>query len=73
MTEFAIIATDGLWDVLSPQAAVNFVRKQLGRPDQKSSSKYEVDFHEVAVRLVKEALARGSVDNVTALIVAFRN
>ena len=62
MTEFAIIATDGLWDVYAPQAAVNYVRKQL-------SKKY--DLQAVTKGLVDDALARGSVDNVTVLIMSF--
>jgi serine/threonine protein phosphatase PrpC len=27
--EFVLLATDGLWDVLEPQEAVNFVRRSL--------------------------------------------
>jgi serine/threonine protein kinase/serine/threonine protein phosphatase PrpC len=62
MTEFAVIATDGLWDVYAPQAAINYVRKQL-------SKRY--DLQAVTKGLVDEALARGSVDNVTVLIMSF--
>lgn len=65
MTEFAIIATDGLWDVLSPQAAVNIVRKQLSRKGDES------DLQIATQKLVSAALNRGSVDNVTALVISF--
>jgi serine/threonine protein phosphatase PrpC len=62
MTEFAVIASDGLWDVMEPQLVVNFVRKMVNKRN---------DLQAVAAELVQEALARGSVDNVTVLIVSF--
>ena len=62
MTEFAIIATDGLWDVMTPQMAVTFVRNLLHK---------HRDLEEAAKGLSKEALTRGSVDNVTVLIMSF--
>ena len=62
MTEFAILASDGLWDVIPPQAAVNFVRKKLSS---------RVDLHEVAKSLALEAIAQGSIDNVTVLVMSF--
>jgi serine/threonine protein phosphatase PrpC len=66
MTEFAIVATDGVWDVMSPQAAVNFARKKLAE-----HANTEVDMREVAKCIAKEALALGSVDNVTVLVMSF--
>jgi serine/threonine protein phosphatase PrpC len=58
--EFAIVATDGLWDVMDSQQAVNFVRLQLAKHRR-------VD---VAAReLVKQAVKLGSVDNVSAVVV----
>ena len=63
MTEFAVIATDGLWDVVSPQAAINLARETLAAPS--------VDLRDVAQLLVKEALKLGSVDNVTVLVISF--
>ena len=62
MTEFAIVASDGLWDVLSPQSAVNCVRKKLAKKS---------DLQGAAQELVQEALNKGSVDNVTVLIMSF--
>jgi serine/threonine protein phosphatase PrpC len=52
MTEFGIIASDGLWDVMEPQLSVNYLQ-------------------EAAAELAREALARGSLDNVTILILSF--
>lgn len=62
MTEFAVMATDGLWDVMSPQMAVAYVRNMLHK---------HRDLEEAARGLTKEAIARGSVDNVTVLIMSF--
>lgn len=62
MTEFAIVASDGLWDVLAPQAAVNCVRKNLAK---------KCDLRAAAQDLVETALAKGSVDNVTVLLMSF--
>jgi len=60
--QFCIIACDGVWDVLSPQAAVDFVAKSL-----KECKEPE----EVAKALVEHALAKGSMDNISATIVVF--
>ncbi len=62
MTEFGIIASDGLWDVMEPQLSVNFVRKLLNKKN---------DLQEAAAELVREAIAKGSVDNVTVLLLSF--
>ena len=62
MTEFGIVATDGLWDVVAPQLAVNFVRKKLSK---------RADLQECSRELVQEAVARGSVDNITVLLMTF--
>jgi serine/threonine protein phosphatase PrpC len=61
-TEFAILATDGLWDVMSPQVAVTFVRSKL---------LFHKDLQKATKELVKEAISRGSIDNVTAIVVTF--
>lgn len=63
MTEFAILATDGLWDVVTPQGAVNCVRKRLAKKGS--------DLQNAAQDLVQEALSKGSVDNVTVVIMSF--
>lgn len=62
-TEFAIIATDGLWDAMSYQRAVTFVKQKI--------HVFDGDLDQVSKALCQEAIARGSVDNVTAVIVTF--
>lgn len=63
--EFLLIACDGLWDVLSSQAAVDFVRSKFLRLPVT-----EQDPQRVARELVNEAIyERKSSDNVTVMIV----
>jgi serine/threonine protein phosphatase PrpC len=55
--QFLILGTDGLWDVVTDQEAVGLVQDTVKDPAL------------CAKRLVTEALARGSKDNVTAVVV----
>ncbi|KAL6629831.1 hypothetical protein ACP70R_029596 [Stipagrostis hirtigluma subsp. patula] len=56
--EFLILASDGLWDVVSNEEAVAMV-KPIQNPE------------EAAKRLLQEAYQRGSSDNITVVIVRF--
>ena len=56
------MASDGLWDVMDAQTAVNFIRKRASMKDS---------IPHIAECLCQEALALGSVDNITAIIVVF--
>ncbi len=59
--DFVVIASDGLWDVMTFEEVADFIVKQ----DNHSHLK-------IAEMLVDEAIARNSQDNVTA-VVAFLN
>jgi len=61
--EFLIVACDGLWDVLTHQEAVDSALAGLRASDNPQ---------EVAERLVADAFARGSTDNISVLLVTFR-
>ena len=63
MDEFIILATDGLWDVMSSADAVKFVHKLLQKVENAKERKVIVG------KLVEEALRRGSYDNITVVIV----
>lgn len=56
----AIIATDGVWDVISNQEAIRTVR---GASNPKEAAK----------TLVQEAFDRGSTDNISAIVVEFNS
>ncbi|KAG8058112.1 hypothetical protein GUJ93_ZPchr0002g23271 [Zizania palustris] len=56
--EFLILASDGLWDVVTNEEAVAMV-KPIQDPEQ------------AAKRLLQEAYQRGSADNITVVIVRF--
>jgi protein phosphatase 1L len=58
--EFIVIATDGLWDVMDSDEAVNYVKFALDAGLKKES---------VAHQMVQEALRRGTFDNITVVIV----
>ncbi|PCH43439.1 protein serine/threonine phosphatase 2C [Wolfiporia cocos MD-104 SS10] len=58
--EFLILACDGLWDVVDDQAAVELVRAQ---PNPTAASEFLLDY----------ALHNYSTDNITVLVVRFRN
>lgn len=60
--EFVVLGCDGLWDVISSQQVVNFVRKRL---------LCHGDVARASRELVSRAIALGSVDNVSAVVVAF--
>jgi serine/threonine protein phosphatase PrpC len=61
--EFMIMASDGVWDVFSCQEAVNFVRHVLLHNDG--------NLELAAERLIREAEARDTQDNVSVAVVAF--
>jgi len=59
---FAVLACDGVWDVMSGQEVADFVIKKL-------NEKTRVD--EVVTELVNEAERKGSLDNITAVLLHF--
>lgn len=59
LDQFIIIATDGVWDVITDQEAVNMARRTASA-------------EQAAFAISKRAYARGSGDNITTLVVFFR-
>ncbi|KAJ8309800.1 hypothetical protein KUTeg_011665 [Tegillarca granosa] len=55
--QFIILATDGLWDCFSNQEAVDYIKDRLHEP------------HFGAKSLVLQAYYRGSLDNISVLVV----
>eukprot|EP00928_Gymnodinium_smaydae_P069337 TRINITY_DN5277_c0_g1_i1.p1 TRINITY_DN5277_c0_g1~~TRINITY_DN5277_c0_g1_i1.p1 ORF type:complete len:692 (-),score=72.03 TRINITY_DN5277_c0_g1_i1:448-2457(-) len=62
---FVVVASDGIWDVILPEDACVFVCQELARAAKRDPA-------QVAEQLVKRAIAKGSSDNVTAVIVKLR-
>lgn len=58
--DYAVLACDGIWDVLSPRDAIE-VARLIGNPQ------------EAAEAIVAKALSEGSTDNVTVLVLDLRD
>ncbi|XP_019103810.1 protein kinase and PP2C-like domain-containing protein isoform X2 [Beta vulgaris subsp. vulgaris] len=58
--EYLIMASDGLWDVISDQEVVSIIRDTVKEPSM------------CAKRLATEAAQRGSKDNITVIVVFLR-
>jgi len=58
--EFIILASDGLWDVVTSHEAIDFVQRHIQQGFPRD---------EVATRMVEESLRRRTIDNVTIVII----
>lgn len=70
---FVIVACDGLWDVIDDQEAVEIVceaQRILSTMLPSGPNTYHYSAKILARTLVEEALARGSSDNISALLVS---
>ncbi|KAL6060122.1 protein-serine/threonine phosphatase [Balamuthia mandrillaris] len=61
--QFLVLACDGLWDVMDHQVVADFVLSSLREKDDPQAASQE---------LVEEAYRRGSTDNITAVVCAFK-
>lgn len=61
--EFLLVACDGIWDVMTNQAAVKYVQGKLKKNGQ--------DLEWVCQRLIKRCLELGSRDNMSVVLVVF--
>ncbi|KAI1288026.1 Protein phosphatase 1L [Halotydeus destructor] len=68
--QFAIFATDGLWDAMTNEEAVEYVKETLATLKKRQTKKEDLAI-EAAKAICYEAYRRLSVDNVTAIIVLF--
>jgi len=60
--QYALLASDGLWEKVSAATAVRYINKQLSRG---------IEVGEITKALVRQALAKGSADNITVMLVVF--
>ncbi len=66
--EFLVVACDGLWDVMEDQEVVDFIRKYIHAQKGDDDDDYKLKQSYVASLVVKEALKRGSTDNITVIV-----
>lgn len=59
--EFAVLGSDGLWDVLSNDEVAKYVAQMRDRPAR-----------DIARGLIQIAYERGSADNISAIVVDLR-
>ena len=71
-SEFAILASDGLWDTHSNEEAVNFIKAKLNDPTSKTLSR-KLKIENAAKSLALDSHNRGSTDNVTVMVLDFNN
>lgn len=57
---FVILASDGLWDTFTNEEAVAFIKERLHEPDYGAKS------------ITLQAYYRGSLDNITVLVINFK-
>lgn len=76
--EFIILASDGLWDVISNELACNVVRKCLDgriicrrRSQHMNGNQYRM--MNAATVLTELAMARGSKDNISVIVVNLKD
>lgn len=73
--DLCLVATDGLWDVLTDDDAIKIVREAMsvasvgGVPEWNPSSQAA---KQAAELLLQEAESKGSTDNITAVVVGFK-
>jgi serine/threonine protein phosphatase PrpC len=72
--EFVVIASDGLWDVMSNQDVVDFVHSymntELSRVTKDNAENYKLVLRRnMAKFLAREAFRKGSTDNISVLMV----
>ncbi|KAG1371737.1 Protein phosphatase 2C 3 [Cocos nucifera] len=70
--ECLILASDGLWDVVTNKMACDIARKCLSAPPAEGGSGSNKACSDAAMLLTKLALARQSADNVSVLVIDLR-
>jgi serine/threonine protein phosphatase PrpC len=72
--EFVVLASDGLWDVMSSQDVVSFVHEymdhEVSRMSKDNAENYKLVLRKnMAKLLAREAIRKGSTDNICVLMV----
>lgn len=68
--EFVILASDGLWEMVKYQPAVDFVKQECAK---RASPDGASDTRSISRRLVDEAIKKESKDNITVMIIFLKH
>lgn len=68
-SEFVVLASDGLWDVMSNEHVIDFVRTRL--QDKMARDHPNSALFGITTALVDQAYLNGGTDNITCIIVTF--
>ena len=71
--DFLVLASDGLWDVVSPQEAADFIAARKREADASTTPSDENPYKLIAQELCAEAVNKGTSDNVTVVIAFFNH
>ncbi len=66
--ELLLLASDGLWDVLSNQEAASLAQRCLRRAQQRGASR-QTAARVAASVLTRAAIDQGSSDNITVVVI----
>jgi serine/threonine protein phosphatase PrpC len=77
--EFVVLACDGIWDVMSNEEVIEFVRIRLGQiklADEESHQNFTIHPEEICEELLNHCLAPDALmgtgcDNMTVILVCF--
>jgi len=72
LDKFLILACDGVWDVLSNQDVVDFILYKTGELTKLVTCDLKGN-NNVAQMLAKHAIEKGSTDNISVVIIFFKN
>jgi len=66
LDSFIVLASDGLFDVMTSQEVVSFIHEKLANAQEGDR---EILRNDMATIVAEEALERGTSDNITVLII----
>ena len=72
-SEFAILASDGLWDTHSNEEAAQFIKSQLKNSNLDNRASRRQNIEDAAKSLAMDSYRKGSTDNVTVIVLDFKN
>jgi len=72
-TKFFLLACDGLWDTLSNDDAIQFVRGKLAGKEKEEKTEENRDLYNICIELTRLAYDKGSTDNISCILVTLEH